>query len=67
MRVASVDGMARLIVTTDGGASIAQAVGPSRATSACACSAIAEDAGGSVTMRSEVGAGATITAEVPTA
>ena len=64
------NGIARLIVTDDGVGFDLQAVraAPSQGHFGLRLlSDLAEDAGGSVTMRSELGAGATITAEVPTA
>lgn len=70
VRVKSVDGMARLIVTDDGVGFDPQAVqaAPSQGHFGLRLlSDLAEDAGGSVTVRSEPGAGATITAKVPTA
>jgi len=70
VRVTSVDGVARLIVTDDGVGFDPRAVqaAPSQGHFGLRLlSDLAEDAGGSVTMRSERGAGATITAEVPTA
>ena len=67
---ASVDGMARLIVSDDGVGFDPQAVraAPSQGHFGLRLlSDLAEDAGGSVTMQSQPGAGTTIAAEVPIA